>query len=102
MSPRSRIIKKTEVVTNHVKCKDLLRATTLGRSKAISTSKMRKITLIKKNRRENGSRASEFGSNPHSKGEAFSRLNLTFFAKTSERTSTIVEIKKSTKMKEVK
>ena len=49
MSPRSRIIKKTEVVTNHVKCKDLLRATTLGRSKAISTSKMRKITLIKKN-----------------------------------------------------
>ena len=31
-------------------------------------SKIRKITANRKNRRENGSRAESFGSNPHSKG----------------------------------
>lgn len=36
-------------------------------------SNTRKITANKKNRRENGVRAEFFGSNPHSKGESFSR-----------------------------
>jgi hypothetical protein len=48
-------------------------------SSAISTSKIIKITAIKKNRNENGSRVEFFGSNPHSNGELFSRSSLIFF-----------------------
>ena len=43
-------------------------------SRAISTSKIRKITAKRKNRKENGVRAMWFGSNPHSYGLDFSRL----------------------------
>lgn len=38
----------------------------IGRRRVISTSKIRKITAIRKNRRENGNRADPLGSNPHS------------------------------------
>jgi hypothetical protein len=38
-----------------------------------------KITAIKKNRDEKGSRAEFFGSNPHSNGDLFSRSSLIFF-----------------------
>lgn len=51
----------------------------MGRSNAISTSKIRKITAIRKNRREKGRRAEPFGSKPHSKGEFFSRSLIDFF-----------------------
>jgi hypothetical protein len=51
----------------------------MGSSSAISTSKIMKITAIKKNRDENGSRAEFLGSNPHSNGELFSRSSLIFF-----------------------
>ena len=44
-----------------------------GRIRAISMSKTRKMTASRKNRRENGIRAELLGSNPHSKGESFSR-----------------------------
>ena len=44
-----------------------------GRRIATSTSKTRKIIAIIKNRREKGIREFEKGSNPHSKGEDFSR-----------------------------
>ena len=44
-----------------------------GRIKVNSMSKIRKITAIRKNWIENGSRAELIGSNPHSKGEGFSR-----------------------------
>jgi len=44
-----------------------------GKSKTISTSKIRKIIARRKNRKEKGSRADLIGSNPHSKGEFFSR-----------------------------
>jgi hypothetical protein len=37
----------------------------IGNSSAISTSKIMKITAIKKNRDENGSCAEFFGSNSH-------------------------------------
>lgn len=37
-----------------------------GKSKVISTSKIKKITAIKKNRKEKGKRADPLGSNPHS------------------------------------
>lgn len=49
-----------------------------GRRRAISTSKIRKITAIKKKRREKGSREELLGSNPHSKGELFSRSMMDF------------------------
>ena len=44
-----------------------------GRSRTTSTSKIKKTMAIRKNRRENGRRADPLGSNPHSKGELFSR-----------------------------
>lgn len=43
-----------------------------GKTKAISTSKMRNTIVIKKNRKEKGKREGFKGSNPHSKGESFS------------------------------
>jgi len=46
--------------------------------RAISTSKMINKMPIKKNRKENGIRAFVGGSNPHSKGESFSRFNSLF------------------------
>lgn len=45
-----------------------------GRRRATSTSKIRKMTANKKNRREKGLRAEFFGSKPHSKGVAVSRV----------------------------
>jgi hypothetical protein len=53
--------------------------TDIGSSSAISTSKTMKIIAIRKNRDENGSRAEFLGSNPHSKGDLFSRSSLFFF-----------------------
>lgn len=47
-----------------------------GKITTISTSKIKKTMPIKKNFKENGTRESEKGSNPHSKGEFFS---LAFF-----------------------
>ena len=51
----------------------------IGSSSAISTSKIMKITAIRKNRDEKGIRAEFFGSNPHSNGDLFSRSSLFFF-----------------------
>jgi hypothetical protein len=51
----------------------------MGSNSAISTSKIMKITAIRKNRDENGSRAEFLGSNPHSNGDLFSRSSLIFF-----------------------
>lgn len=64
----------------------------IGKSSVISTSKIKKITAIKKNRREKGSRAEPLGSNPHSYGEFFSRSMMVFFAKTVAKIITKVEI----------
>ena len=44
-----------------------------GNSNTISTSNTRKITATIKNRKENGIRFEDIGSNPHSNGEVFSR-----------------------------
>lgn len=52
---------------------------TNGNRRVISTSKIKKITAIKKNWSENGIRADDFGSNPHSKGDLFSRSINVFF-----------------------
>lgn len=44
-----------------------------GKIKINSTSKIKKIIVIKKKRIEKGKRAEYLGVNPHSKGLAFSR-----------------------------
>ena len=49
-----------------------------GNSKTSSTSKIRKITATKKNRRDKGVRDNLFGVNPHSKGLSFSRSSKVF------------------------
>jgi len=65
-----------------------------GNKRVISTSKIRKITAIKKNRRENGNRAVPLGSKPHSKGEFFSRSEIVFFDNKEAIAITTVEITK--------
>jgi hypothetical protein len=54
---------------------------TIGNIIVISTSKIRKITAIRKNWIENGVRGDLFGSNPHSNGLIFSRSIILFLAK---------------------
>ena len=71
--PKRRIIiKNNDVINQFIKWDDLIIGM-IGKIKAISTSKIRKIIVIKKNRSENGIREELLGSNPHSKGEFFSR-----------------------------
>lgn len=75
----------------------------IGRIKAISTSKIKKIIEIKKNWREKGKREDLFGSNPHSKGDAFSRSNLVFLEIRNDRIKRIIQrmiINKKIKLKE--
>lgn len=52
---------------------------TIGNKRVSSTSKIIKITAIKKNCKEKGIRAEFLGSNPHSKGLFFSRSEKVFF-----------------------
>lgn len=66
------------MVQNQGKRDERLRRRIRGSNRAISTSKIRKITAIKKNRREKGNRDELLGSNPHSKGELFSRSVISF------------------------
>lgn len=66
-------------MANQEKILERLKIEATGRSSVISTSKIKKITAIKKNRREKGSRAEPLGSNPHSYGEFFSRSVIVFF-----------------------
>jgi hypothetical protein len=60
---------------------EILRIMGIGRRREISMSKIKKTTAIRKNRREKGSRAVLVGSNPHSKGDIFSRSISVFFAR---------------------
>lgn len=65
-----------------------------GKRRVISTSKIKKITAIKKKRKENGRRAEPLGSNPHSNGEFFSRSVIVFLAKIEDKAITTLEINK--------
>jgi len=69
-------------ITHHSRRYTKLQLTTEGKSNTISTSKTKKITAIKKNRKEKGVRAPLMLSNPHSKGELFSRPKFDLFIKT--------------------
>ena len=66
----------------------------IGKIRAISTSKIKKIIAIRKNRIEKGSREEFIGLNPHSKGDSFSRSEIFFFPKIVERPITIKAIMK--------
>lgn len=69
---------------------EILKIIIIGRINAISTSKIKKIIVIKKNRIENGSREEFIGSNPHSKGDVFSRSFNDFFESKDARYITII------------
>ena len=69
----------------------------IGIINAISTSKIKKIIVIRKNRIEKGIREEDLGSNPHSNGEFFSRSKIFFFDKIDANIITIKEIKKINK-----
>lgn len=86
-------MKKKNTYT-HVVTELEVTATIEGRSRTTSTSKMRNTIVIKKNRREKGTRKLEFLSKPHSKGDLFSRFITPFLARTIVRSSTAVVIVK--------
>lgn len=69
---------------------EILKIIIIGKIKAISTSKIKKIIVIKKNRIEKGSRDEFIGSNPHSKGDVFSRSFNDFFESKEARYMTII------------
>lgn len=72
---------------------------TKGINKMISTSKIKNIILIKKNWILKGGRLSVKGSNPHSKGEDFSKFLDAFFERDRPRK---VRIKGKVKIKILK
>ena len=76
-------------MVNHEKSLVTLKMDANGNRRVISTSKIRKITAIRKNRREKGNRADPFGSNPHSYGEFFSRSVMVFLEMADARVITI-------------
>lgn len=88
-----RMIKKIIVVIVHVKILETLKIKIIGRIKAISTSKIKKIIIIKKKRIEKGNREEFIGSNPHSNGDLFSRSLNVFFERIEAKIITIKEIK---------
>jgi hypothetical protein len=74
-----RISRNTGLMIIHDFMFDVIIVIGIGNSSAISTSKIIKITAIKKNHDEIGRRAKFFGSNLHSNGDLFSRSSLIFF-----------------------
>ncbi len=77
----------------------VLKLAEIGRIKAISTSKIKNKIEIVKNRREKDKDFTERGSNPHSKGDIFSRSLVFFLAMIKARTPKIVETKKKQKLR---
>lgn len=72
---------------------------TSGSKRVISTSKIRKITAIRKKRKENGIRADPLGSNPHSNGEFFSRSLIIFLDRVDDTNMRIIAKTKVNKIK---
>jgi hypothetical protein len=83
--------RKNNLTNSQIVRFDVGRIAIIGRRRAISTSKIKKITAIRKNRRENGSREDLLGSNPHSKGDLFSRSVMGFLDKIEARPITTVD-----------
>lgn len=78
-SPMIKMIINNVLIVAHDIMFDLVITTVIGNKSAISTSNTKNIIAIRKNRRENGSRADPMGSNPHSNGDLFSRSSIFFF-----------------------
>ena len=93
-NPNNKISRNTSPVIVHDWILEIWIIEARGSNKVISTSKIRKITAIKKNRRENGNRAVPFGSKPHSNGEFFSRSEMVFFDNKEAIIITKIEINK--------
>ena len=93
-NPNNKIIRKIKAVIAHDWILQKWRIDAIGSKRVISTSKIKKITAIRKNRKEKGSRAVPLGSNPHSNGEFFSRSEITFLDKIDAIIITKVEINK--------
>lgn len=83
---------KIKFVYNQIIKLEYFNVKIIGRIKAISTSKIKKIIAIKKNRIEKGRRDEFIGLNPHSKGASFSRSVHFFFDKIEDSSITIVAI----------
>lgn len=91
-NPSNRINKKKNLILVQIIKFVILNKGIIGKINAISTSKIKKITVIKKKWRENGIRAEDLGSNPHSNGEHFSRSIKDFFDRIIEIDIKILEI----------
>lgn len=87
------MIMKKKLILNQTIKLTIKKLGTIGKIKAISTSKIRKIIVIKKKCNEKGIRARHFGSNPHSNVEHFSRSSRDFFEIIKEIIIKIQEIK---------
>lgn len=85
------MIIKEKVVNKNINRFENFVTIIIGKRRVNSTSKIIKITVIKKNCKEKGIRAEFLGSNPHSKGLFFSRSENVF-----------LEIKFSIKIKIIK
>lgn len=81
---------------NHCQGKEIFIIEIDGTIKAISTSKIRKIMVIKKKWSENGRREEDFWSNPHSNADSFSRSKLFFLEMIMHSIIIIFAIKKIT------
>lgn len=90
--PISKIAMKITLVVDQVIKLLLFFDIIIGNISAISTSKIKKIIAIKKKFNEKGRREELKGSNPHSKGEFFSRSLIIFFDNKVARIITITEI----------
>jgi hypothetical protein len=62
------ISRNTDLISIHDLMFDVNTVIGISSSSAISSSKIIKITAIRKNRDKNGSHTEFFGSNPHSNG----------------------------------
>lgn len=102
-SPKIKIRIKNNLLTNAVVKNPVVIIKGRGNKRIISMSNTKKITAVKKNRKEKGSRAFFTGSNPHSYGESFSRDILIRKFKIHATKNTKEEIKNAKKTrKEIK
>lgn len=92
-NPNNKIIIKKNLIFIQLRKFTNLKVKIIGKINAISTSKIKKITVIKKKCNENGIRAEDLGSNPHSNGEHFSRSINDFFDNKIDKNIIILEIK---------
>lgn len=86
------MIMKIILVKDHQNKLEILIIIIIGRIRAISTSKIKKIIVIKKNRIEKGRRDEFIGSNPHSNGDVFSRSFNDFLDNRDANNITIIVI----------